>query len=214
MKTSLPIIILGAGGHAKVLIDALRLQSLEIIAIVDADLNKKGQALMGVPVVGSDDEVTKYTPQSVRLVNGIGSVGVNPLRRQLFERFKSKGYQFEKVIHPSATIATDVVLSEGAQIMAGVVVQTGCQIGANAIINTRASVDHDCQIGNHVHISPGSVLSGGVFIQENAHIGAGAVIIQGIQIGKNSFVAAGAVVICNVLNDVTVAGMPARELVR
>lgn len=214
MKPSLPIILLGAGGHAKVLIDALRLQSFEIWGIVDADPNKKGQELMGVPVIGSDEEVMKHPPQKIRLVNGIGSVRVNSLRRQLFEHFKSKGYQFEKVIHPSAIIGAEVTLSEGAQVMAGAIIQTGCQIGVNAIINTGSSVDHDCLIGNHAHISPGAVLSGGVVVGENTHIGAGAVIIQGMRVGANSLVAAGAVVIRNVLNDVTVAGVPARELTR
>jgi sugar O-acyltransferase (sialic acid O-acetyltransferase NeuD family) len=212
MKPKLPIILLGAGGHAKVLIDVLHLQSVEILGIVDADPNKKGQALMGVPIIGNDEEVTKYLPQEVRLVNGIGSVRVNSLRRQLFEHFKSKGYQFEKVVHPSAIIGAEVTFFEGVQIMAGVIIQTGCQIGMNVIINTGSSVDHDCQIGNHSHISPGAVLSGGVVVEENAHVGTGAVIIQGVRIGVNSLVAAGSVVIRNVLNDVTVAGVPAREL--
>ena len=74
MKPLLPIILLGAGGHAKVLIDALRLQSVEILGIVDVDPNKKGLELMGLPIIGSDEEVMKYSPQKIRLVNGIGSV--------------------------------------------------------------------------------------------------------------------------------------------
>jgi sugar O-acyltransferase (sialic acid O-acetyltransferase NeuD family) len=214
MKPSLPVIILGAGGHTKVLIDALRLQSVEILGIVDADPSKKWQELMGVAVIGSDEDVMKYSPQSVRLVNGLGSIRISKLRRQIFEHFKSKGYQFENVIHPSSIIAADVELSEGVQIMAGVIIQTGSTVGANTIINTRASVDHDCQIGSHIHISPGSVLSGGVVVGENVHIGTGAVIVQRVQIGANSLVAAGAVVIRNVQNDLTVAGVPARELKR
>jgi sugar O-acyltransferase (sialic acid O-acetyltransferase NeuD family) len=212
MKPSLPVIILGAGGHSKVLIDALRLQSVEIIGLVDADPNKKGQRLMGVPIIGSDEEVMMYSPQKIRLVNGIGSVRVNLLRRQLFEKFKSKGYQFEKVVHPSAIIGAGITLSEGAQVMAGAIIQAGSRIGMNSIINTGSSVDHDCLIGNHAHISPGAVLSGGIVVGENAHIGTGAVVIQGVQIGDNSLVAAGAVVIRNVLNDEMVAGVPAREL--
>jgi sugar O-acyltransferase (sialic acid O-acetyltransferase NeuD family) len=214
MKITLPVLLIGAGGHARVLIDALRLQSIEIMGIVDADANKKGQELMGVSVIGGDEEVMKYSPQQVRLVNGIGSVRVSLLRRRIFENFKNKGYQFEKVIHPSAVIASDVELSEGVQIMAGAIIQTGCKIGANTIINTRSSVDHDCQIGCHTHIAPRAVLSGGIVVGENTHIGTGAVIVQGVEIGTNSLVAAGAVVVRNVPNDITVAGMPARELKR
>lgn len=205
------MIILGAGGHAKVLVDSLRLQSIKLLGITDSDPNKKGQLLLGVPVMGNDEEVMKYPVETICLVNGVGSVRVNPRRRQLFEHFKSKGYQFASVVHPSAIIATDAVLSEGAQIMAGAIIQTGCRIGANAVINTGAIMDHDCHIGDHAHIAPGATLSGGVRIGNNTHIGTGATIIQGIQIGRNSLVAAGAVVIRDVPDDMTVAGVPAKE---
>ncbi len=214
MKSILPVIILGAGGHAKVLIDALRLQSVEILGIVDVDPNKKGLELMGVSIIGSDEDVMKYDSQKIRLINGIGSVRVGSLRRQLFEIFKCQGYHFEKVIHPSAIIANEVILSEGAQVMAGAIIQTGSQICMNAIINTGSLVDHDCEIGSHAHISPGAVLSGRVVVGENSHIGTGAVIIQGVRVGSNSLVAAGAVVIRDMSSNVTVAGVPARELTR
>ena len=206
-----PVIILGAGGHAKVLIGALRLQSIEILGIVDADPEKKNQLLLGVLVLGGDSEIMKYPVEKIQLVNGIGSVRVNPLRRQLFERFKSKGYRFASIVHPSAIIADDVVLSEGAQIMAGAVIQAGCHIGINAVINTGSVVDHDSHIGDHAHIAPGATLSGGVRVGENAHVGTGATVIQGIKIGRNSLVAAGAVVIRDVPDDTTVAGVPAKE---
>ncbi|MFH2135433.1 MAG: acetyltransferase [Pseudomonadota bacterium] len=214
MKSTLPVILLGAGGHAKVLIDAMRLQSVEILGIVDVNSDNKGKMLMGVPVIGGDEELIQYAPQQIRLVNGIGSVRVSSLRREVFETLKNKGYQFERVIHPSSIIAGDVELSEGVQIMAGAVIQAGSKVSANTIINTRASIDHDCLIGRHVHISPGATLSGGIVVGEDAHVGTGAVVIQGIQIGQHSLVAAGAVVTRNVLNNVTVAGVPARELKR
>jgi len=206
-----PVIILGAGGHAKVLIDALRVQSAELLGIADADPDKKGQMLLGVPVLGGDDEVMKYPAEKIKLVSGIGSVRVNPLRRKLFEYFKSEGYQFASVTHPSAIIARDVVLSEGVQIMAGAVIQAGCHVGINAIINTGAVVDHDCSIGDHAHIAPGVTLSGGVVVGENAHVGTGATVIQGVRIGRNSLVAAGAVVIHDVAEGATVSGVPAKE---
>lgn len=206
-----PIIILGAGGHAKVLIDALRLLSVEILGLTDADPGKRSQLLLDVPVIGSDEEIMKSPGGTIFLVNGVGSVCVNPRRRQLFEHFKSKGYRFACVVHPTAIIAIDVILSEGVQIMAGAVVQTGCHIGINAVINTGCIVDHDCHIGDHAHISPGATLSGGVRVGENAHVGTGATVIQGIQIGRNSLVAAGAVVIRDVPDGATVAGVPAKE---
>ena len=192
------------------LIDALRLQSAELLGIADADLGKKGQMLLGIPVLGGDEEVKKYSVDKIQLVNGIGSVSVNSQRRKLFEHFKGEGYQFASVAHPSAIIAGDVVLSEGAQIMAGAVIQAGCHVGMNAVINTGAVVDHDCHIGDHVHISPGVTISGGVVVGENSHVGTGATVLQGIRIGRNSLVAAGAVVIRDVSDGATVMGVPAR----
>jgi sugar O-acyltransferase (sialic acid O-acetyltransferase NeuD family) len=205
------VIVLGAGGHAKVLIDTLRLLSVKVLGLTDSDKCKFGSSLLEVPIIGSDDELEKYPRESVFLVNGLGSTRVDARRSRLFEYFKGMDYRFAHVIHPSSVIASDVTLSEGVQIMAGVVIQTGCRIGRNTIMNTRVSLDHDCRIGDHVHISPGATLSGGVLVQDGSHIGVGASVIQGIRIGRNSLVAAGAVVIRDVPDNATVSGVPARE---
>lgn len=207
-----PVIILAAGGHAQVLIDALRLQSIELLGVVDPDPAKIGQGVLGVPVLGGESEIANYPADTVRLVNGLGTIRVGPRRSELFVRFKNSGYQFASVVHPSAIIARDVDLAEGVQIMAGAVVQTGCRIGANAIINTRAAVDHHCRIGDHAHIAPGATLCGGVAVGNGAHVGAGATVLQGIRVGSGSLVAAGAVVISDVPDGATVAGIPAREI--
>lgn len=207
-----PVIILGAGGHAKVLIDALRLRSVKLLGVTDANLGKRGHMLLGVSIIGGDEEITKFSTETIRLVNGLGSVCVDPHRCGLFELFKNNGYRFSNVIHPSVIIAPDVILSEGVQIMAGAVVQAGCHIGKNVIINTRAAVDHDCYIEDHVHISPGVTLSGGVRVGENTHVGTGATVIQNIRIGRNCLIAAGAVVVRDVLDGAKVAGVPAKEI--
>ena len=209
---SLPIIVLGAGGHARVLIDALHGRAAVIQGIAEADRSRHGQTMLDIPIIGDDEEVLAFAQDSVRLVNGVGTVRVSQLRRQLYDRFRSRGYRFAAVVHVSAVVAPDVVLAEGAQIMAGAVLQTGCRIGENAIINTRAAVDHDCVIGKHVHVSPGATLCGNVTVGEGSHIGAGATVIQGIRIGRNSMVAAGAVVIRDIPDNVTVAGVPAKEM--
>lgn len=193
------------------LIDALQRAGIGISGATDADSGLVGTSLLGVTVIGGDEAVEKYTPDSIRLVNGLGSVRNDAARRRLFERFKEKGYEFAQVIHPSAVIAPDVVVSEGAQIMAGAVVQTGTRIGKNAIINTRAAVDHDCRIGEHAHIAPGATLSGAVEIGDGAHVGTGATIIQGIRIGRDCLVAAGAVVVGDARDGAKVAGVPAKE---
>ncbi|HIJ94495.1 MAG TPA: acetyltransferase [Desulfuromonadales bacterium] len=208
---SLPVIILGAGGHAKVLIDALLSASATIAGIVDPNLALAGTDILGVPLLGGDNVVYEYPPSEIRLVNGLGSVGLSVNRQQLFEKFKVTGYKFATVIHPSAVIASGVVLGEGAQVMAGVVIQPGSHIGNNCIINTRASADHDCIIGDHVHIAPGVTMSGGVTVGTCSHIGTGATVIQGLSIGNGCLVAAGAVVTKNIIDGAMVRGVPARE---
>lgn len=208
----LPVIILGAGGHAKVLIDALIKTSAVIAGIVDPAPALVGAKILGVPVLGGDGVVNEFPPSEAKLVNGLGSIGLPVKRKQLFEKFKSICYSFRTVIHPSAIVALDVVFGEGTQVMAGVVIQPGSRIGLNCIINTRASLDHDCVIGDHVHISPGVTLSGGVTIGACSHIGTGATVIQGITIGSGCLVAAGAVVIKDIYDGAIVRGIPAREV--
>ena len=209
---SLPIVILGAGGHSKVLIDTLLTQKAKIIGITDYQLAKKGKLVLGIEVIGDDLMILDYKPNEVCLVNGIGSVGISIQRKSLFCKFTELGYRFANVIHPSVVIAADVHFGEGVQIMAGAVVQTGCRIGNNSIINTNASVDHDCAIASHVHIAPGVTLSGEVEVGEGVHIGTGATVIQGIRIGENSLIGAGSVVTQDVPMGVTVMGVPAREV--
>lgn len=207
-----PVIVIGAGGHAKVIIDMLLASSVEIIGATDSDLQKKGNHVLGIPVIGDDEVILQYNPEKIFLVNGIGSIGLPVTRTQIFHRFKQLGYSFQTIIHPSAILSLEVTVGEGSQIMAGSIIQSGCQIGANSIINTAATVDHDCVIGSNVHLSPGTTLSGGVGIGDGVHIGTGAVIIQGVQIGKDSVVGAGAVVVKNVVENTKVMGVPAREV--
>lgn len=206
------VIILGAGGHAKVLIDALLASSVVIVGIVDQDLTLKGETILGVPIIGDDEIVCGFHPTQVKLINGLGSIGLPAKRQQIFERFKGLGYSFATVVHPSAVVATGVDLGEGAQIMAGAVIQPGSRIGCNVIINTRASVDHDCMIGDHTHIAPGVTLSGGVKIGAGCHLGTSATVIQGVCIGEESLIGAGSLVLKDVARSVTVFGAPARKV--
>lgn len=208
---SLPVIILGGGGHAKVLISALLAASTVIIGIVDPDPTLAGRSILGVPVLGGDEVVDKYPPAEVLLVNGLGSVALPIKRQQLSEKYRGAGYRFATILHPAAVVAADVLLGEGAQVMAGAVIQPGSRIGIDSIINTRASVDHDCIIGDYVHIAPGVTLSGGVTVGRCSHIGTGATVTQGISIDNRCLVAAGAVVTRNMAEGAKVRGVPARE---
>lgn len=206
------VIVLGAGGHAKVLIDALQTCSISIHGILDNDSTKHGAEILGVRVLGSDDHLKKWKAQEVMLVNALGSVDLPQARARLFERLHAQGYDFLNVVHPAACVSTHARLGAGAQIMAGAVVQAGAQVGNNCLVNTGARIDHDCVIGDHVHVAPGATLSGDVVIGSHAHIGAGATIIQGIQVGKRCLIAAGAVVVHDLADDARVAGVPAKEI--
>lgn len=207
-----PILIIGSGGHAKVLVATLRLVQREILGITEADLCKFGGMVSGIPIIGNDEAIFQYKPNEIELVNGIGSVGQLKKRMEVFQSFKRQNYFFTSVIHPSAIVVDDVRLGEGVQIMAGTILQAGCSICDNVILNTGAIIDHDCEIGAHTHIAPGAVLSGAVKIGETVHIGTGAVIIQGIKIGSESIVGAGAVVISDIPAQKKAIGVPARIL--
>ena len=208
---NLPVFIVGGGGHTKVLINVLRLRSMKILGITETDSTRIGTDVLGISVLGNDDVLSGYAPESLLLVNGVGSIHLPKARMAVFEKFKEKGFTFATVIHPAAVVAADVVLGEGAQIMAGAVIQPGSRIGMNTIVNTNVSVDHDCLIGNHVHLSPGVTLSGGVHIGDVVHLGTGATVIQGVTIGRNSLVGAGSVVVTDVPENAEFVGVPARK---
>ncbi|MGF9910068.1 acetyltransferase [Brevibacillus porteri] len=205
----MPVIVLGGGGHAKVVIEILQLQGVEVIGYTDP---QPKPMIYGIPWIGNDQMVENYSPANVLLVNGLGSVGDNTRKRKAFLFWKEKGFSFSKVIHPSAIVSPHAVLEEGVQVMAGAVIQPDTHIDSNSIINTRAIIEHDNRIGKHVHIAPGAVLSGSVTVEDDAHIGTGVAVIQGMTIGRNSLVGAGAVVVKHVQADSKVSGVPAREM--
>jgi sugar O-acyltransferase (sialic acid O-acetyltransferase NeuD family) len=205
------LVIIGAGGHAKVLASALRRAGTPALACVDARPEAVGGLVLDVPVLGDDAWLQRtYPPNDALLVNGIGGTGSTAARRAVFERFKALGYGFATVIDPSAIVCDEVRLGEGAQILAGAAIQPGTEIGDNSIINTRAAVDHDCRIGAHVHIAPGATLSGGVVVEDGAHVGTGATIIQSVRVGAGGIIGAGAVLVASSPVGATLVGAPAR----
>lgn len=206
---SKPIIIIGNGGHASVLVETLIAQQKEIMGYTAPQEESK---CLNVPYIGTDDIIKTYEPNEVELVLGLGSIGISTLRSSIFEQFTAKGYTFANVVHPTAIVASSVKLGQGVQVLAGSILQTNGTIADNTIINTGVVVDHDSSIGSHVHIAPGSTLSGGVTIGECCHIGTGTTVIQGITIGKATLIGAGSVVVRNIGDRKTAYGVPAKEV--
>lgn len=206
----LPVILIGAGGHAKELLDALDLSGMEVIGLTDLDASRAGQQVGGVPILGGDEALSKHKPKTVWLVNAVGSVGSMSARRAVHEKFSRQGFIFANVIHPAATVSRRAILQPGVQILAGSVVQADATIALNAIVNAGAIVEHDCFVGAHVHLAPGVTLSGAVRVGEATHVGTGATIIQSVQVGRGCTIAAGAVVIGDVPDGAKVSGVPAK----
>lgn len=204
-----PILIIGDGGHASVLIETLHAMERKIIGYTAP---QKRIELTHPVYLGTDEVIDGFSPDEVELVIGIGTINVATCRKDLFEKFKNKGYIFTNVIHPSATLSPSVCLGEGTQIMAGAIVQMNVKLSDNIIINTGAIVDHDCNVESHVHIAPGVTLSGGVYVGESCHIGVGVTVIQEIAIGDNTLIGAGSVVVTDIASNKKAYGVPAKEV--
>lgn len=206
------IIILGGGGHAKVLIELIRLRKeFTIAGILDPGL-KQGSEISAIPVIGDDDMLPDLLRnRDIRYACiAVGSVRDTVRRRALYEKVRAMGFSVPLLIHPSAIVSESAEVSRGAQLMAHTVIQAGSTIGENTIVNTGAIIEHDCRIGSHIHICPAAVISGGCRIEEGSFIGAGATVIHQVHVGSNVTVAAGAVVIRDIANGATVRGVPAR----
>ena len=196
-------VILGAGGHAKVVIDLLKSLKTDCdIELLD-DAVPKGTFISGIPVCGKISECTDYSTSN-RFIIGIGN---NHTRKIISEKYN---LHYITLIHPSAVIGSGVKLGEGTVVMANAVINSDSFIGKHCIINTAASVDHECEIADYVHISPGVHLAGNVKIGEESWIGIGACVSNGLGIMKNSVVGAGTVVIRDIPDGCTAVGNPAR----
>jgi UDP-perosamine 4-acetyltransferase len=200
-------LILGAGGHARVLLSLLRRSGVSVAGFVASAGLVPSE---GLPILGDDDWLSTRAADRYQLANGVGSIGVTDARRKLFTRFDSAGFQFPTLIDPDACVDDDVQLGAATQILRCAVVQPGVRIGRNCIINTGAIIDHECSIEDHVHIAPGSTLSGATQVGEGTHIGTAAVVRQGIRIGANCVIGAGSVVVSDIADGRKAWGVPAR----
>jgi UDP-perosamine 4-acetyltransferase len=206
------VVGIGAGGHARVVLDILHLIGrFDIVGLTDRDPKRAGARMSGVTVLGGDELLAGLHEGGVTgAFLAIGGVGDNRPRLAAWERATALGFHMIEAVHPRAIIARSVVHGPGLQAMAGVIINPGARLGLDCIVNTGAIVDHDAEIGDHVHIAPGATLSGGVRLGDLVHVGTGAVIKEGITVGAGAIVAAGAVVVHDVPAGAVVMGVPAR----
>jgi sugar O-acyltransferase (sialic acid O-acetyltransferase NeuD family) len=208
-----PLIIFGASGHARVIIDAARrAKNFELIGILDSE-HAAGHMVDGVRVLGSDEALSKVRGANVA-VAGIIGIGDNRRRKAVAEAVLAKlpDFKFAAVVHPAAVVAADVVIGAGAFLAAGAVVNTGSRIGQHAVINTNAGVDHDNVIEDYGFVGPGAALAGTVRVLRGAFIGTGAAVAPNVTIGADAIVGAGAVVLQDVAAGATVIGVPAKPM--
>lgn len=203
-------LILGAGGHAKVIADILLCQDAEVMGFLDDNPDLSGQYIWNLPILGAGDQWVTLKPDG--MVIGIGS---NGLRRQLAARFAHAAPPWTAAVHPTATISDFAQIGEGTVVMAGAVINPDVVIGAHSIINTGATVDHDCKIGAFVHIAPGCNLSGGVELGDGVLLGVGSSVIPGCSIAPDVIVGAGACVTKPIEEPgIAVVGVPAKPIRR
>jgi len=212
MKGLLPIVIVGGGGHATVVMDIINSTSkYNIIGFTDRD-PKAHLSGYGIPCLG-DDAILADLPRRGVLHVAIGVGGFNNRRRQvLYERIIDFGLGVPSLIHKGATVSPFAVVREGAVVMAGAIVGPGTQIAPNVIVNTGAVVDHHCVVGHSTLVGPAATLCGGVRVGERSFIGARACVVQYKNVGEDCVIGAGSVVLTDVAQGQTVVGNPARVL--
>jgi UDP-perosamine 4-acetyltransferase len=210
---ALPIVGLGAGTHAKSVLDAIRSSGrFEVAALVDDDPARGGEELLGFSIRGPDALESMRSKGVGYAFTGVGGIGDSSARRRVFERLLAAGFDLPPIIHASAVVSPWAELGRGVHVLANAVVNAGAEIGDDVIVNTGAIVEHDCRVEAHAHVAPGVRLAGLASIGEGAHVGIGAVVIEGIRVGARALVAAGAVVVDDVPEGARVAGVPARPM--
>lgn len=197
------VVVIGAGGHGKVIVSLLQELGFKVTVVLDDDPARWGMKILGVPVNGPTEDFLKKSNREA--VIGIGD---NTTRRKVAK--DSQGTRWITAVHPYSWVHPSVRIGEGSVVFAGTVIQPDTVIGRHCIINTGATIDHDCRIGDGVHIAPGCHLAGGVTIGDGSFLGVGVSVIPGCVIGKGSIVGAGATVISDLPDLVVAVGTPAR----
>lgn len=203
MKTK--ILLLGAGGYAKSVLDSLDMRYFDPIGFID-EYRSLSEEHLGLPILANHISDIIYPFKYKYFI----SIGDNISRRKKFNIIKRKGLELISVIDKTSLISKNTSLGEGNFFGKLSIINSGVKIGNNNIINTKALVEHGCIITDHCNISTNVTLNGDVKVMKNSFIGSSAVINGQLTIGKNSIIGSGSVVISNVANNNVVVGVPAK----
>lgn len=204
-------VIIGAGGHGRVVLDIFRQANQQDPAgFLDANPDLHGQRVDGLEVLGSPMEIPRLRDAGVD--SAIVAIGDNPTRALYAEALQAHGVRLVNAIHPRAIVADTAHVGRNVVIAAGAVICAHCHVGDSAVINTASIVDHESAIGRATHVCPGARLAGRVRVDDFAFVGIGATVIQCVKIGRGATVGAGAVVLRDVPDFATVVGVPARVI--
>ena len=205
------VVVLGGGGHAKVLISVIRKLPWAIAGYVDP---RDVGLVLGVPHAGDDDVLPALLARhpGCAAAVGVGKVDAAARRALIQAAAEALGYVFPTFVSPDAVLNREVELGPGTTVFDGAVVNAGVVTGKTCVVNTNATVEHDCRLGTNVHIGPGATVSGGVTIGDHTFVGAGAVVIHGVRIVEGCLIGAGAVVTKDLTEPGTYVGTPARRI--
>lgn len=212
--TAAPLVILGGGGHARVVIDAARSRpgAWTVVGVVDKGGPTEALAAMGVDHLGDDAaflRVLETTAPGARPSLVVG-VGADPAaRRAIVDRYGTVA-SWATIVHETAWVSPAATLAPGAVVLGGAMVNAGARIGPHAIVNTAAVIEHDADIGAFAHIGPAAALGGGARIGEGTLVGLGARVRDHVAVGTGAVVGMGAVVVASVPDGAVVMGVPAR----
>jgi UDP-perosamine 4-acetyltransferase len=199
------LVVIGAGGHAKVLIDCLRFAGWDVVGCTDADPTER--RCNGVPVIGTDDRLA--TLRSEGVAHAFCAIGDNRLRERIGGKLADLGFTLPSVVGPGAIVSTSVRIGAGAAVLPGAVVNVDSVLGDFAIVNTNANIDHDGVIGRAAHIGPGASLAGEVRVGARTFVATGSAVIPQRKIGNDTIVGAGSVVVRDLPDGVIAFGNPA-----
>jgi sugar O-acyltransferase (sialic acid O-acetyltransferase NeuD family) len=206
------ILVVGGGGHAKVVIGILRkLKEFEVIGYTDP--NDHGP-VAGAPYLGTDSDLMAYSDESaaVNVALGVGQIGLGVDRYTLWSRLQARRFRFPFIVSPHAVLNDGVTGGEASIVMDGAVLNWGAVLGDGVIVNTNCTIEHDVVLADWVHVAPGAVVSGGATVGRFTMIGAGATVIQNVAIAESCIVGAGATVVADLKDPGTYVGCPARRI--